>query len=122
MKCRLIRDMTCDACEEFPDGIKPEGTVIDHTDAWRLVRRGVAEPEDAECAIKSCMTPEALERAAYAYERADRGIHPEDFDAYDKGLMDGYNPDGSFIPGPNFAEHQKREQRKNSNLILPEDE
>lgn len=122
MKCRLIRDMACDPCAAFPDGIKPEGTLIDHTDAWRLVRRGVAEPADVECRDKADMTREAFERAAYAYERTNRGIHPEDFDAYDSGLMDGYKADGSWIPGPNYAEHQRREQRKTSKLILPEDE
>jgi len=122
MKCRLIRDMACDPCQEFPDGIKPRGSEIEHADAWRLVRRGVAEPADSECARKANMSQESLEQAAYAYERADRGIIPEDFAAYDAGIMDGYNSDGSWIPGPNYDKWQREEQRKTSKLILPEDE
>lgn len=122
MKCRLVRDMACDPCDEFPDGIKPEGTVIDHPQAFWLVKMGVAQPEDVECANKANITKEQFERAEYAYERADRGIHPDDFRAYDAGLMDGYDAEGKWIPGENYAEHQRREARKHSKLVLPEDE
>lgn len=94
--------MVCPPDPAFPDGIKRSGTVIDHQDAYRLVQMGVAEPADRECAEKAGVTPEAFEAAKAAYERVSRGIHPDDYEAYRLGLMIGYNPDGSWIPGPNY--------------------
>lgn len=106
MKCRLLRDMDCVPNDEFPDGVKPQGTVIDHPDAWKLVRMGVASPADYECSEKADMSTTQIERAAKAYERLAAGIHPEDFSAFDAGYMTGYEQDGSWIPGPNYAEYR----------------
>ena len=78
------------------------GTIIEGPQAFRLVENGDAEPFDTECQERcKHLTPERLAAARYARERVARGIHPEDFDKYDKGLIAGYNPDGSYIPGPN---------------------
>lgn len=102
MKAQLIRDMDCKPTDEWPEGKKPKGTVIDHPQAARLCQMGVAIPADEECQLAAHMTPERMRAAKYAYERATKGIAAEDFAAYDAGEMVGYNPDGSFKPGPNY--------------------
>jgi hypothetical protein len=104
MIAKLIRDMTCPVDRDNPTGVKPEGTLIDHPDAFRLVLMGVAVAADDECAERANITPEQFARARHAYERVDRGISPDDFEAYDAGYMIGYNPDGTWKPGPNIAE------------------
>lgn len=46
--------------------VVPAGYVIEHPDAWRLVRQGTAESADDECEAKAGMTPEQKVRR---YER-----------------------------------------------------
>ena len=70
---------------------------------------------DDECKKKVNRTPEQLSIAQYQYTRTRKGIHPDDFERYDNGEIDGYNIDGSDIPGPNAVE-----ETVDSNLILPE--
>jgi hypothetical protein len=43
--------------------------------------------------------------AQRAQRRASAGIHPEDFDAFDAGVMSGYYPDGQPIPGPSASNY-----------------
>jgi len=114
MKCRLLLDMNCTPDAEWPSGIKPAGTVIDHPDAFRLVQIGCAESADTECDVATQRTPEQLARARYAYVRVSRGIHPDDYEAYDAGVMTGYRPDGSFEPGPNYVEEDDEESEEES--------
>lgn len=121
MQCRLIRNLETDASNEFPTGVMRAGTIRSSPpfkafDIVTLVQMGCAEPADEECAKAANMTSDQMAAAQYAYERANRGIAPEDFEAYDAGLMTGYRPDGSWIPGPN-AEPEQDE----SPLYLPED-
>lgn len=101
MQCTLLRPLQCDRCPEFPDGVKPAGTRINHPDAFRLVQLGVAEPADEACRAAHGMTPEQILAARAGYEKVDRGIHPNDYAAFDRGEMVGYYPDGRPIPGPN---------------------
>lgn len=70
------------------------GQVIEHWDAPKLVRMGVAEPEDRECTAAAKTSDALLDAAIRAYERAARGIHPDEFEAYDAGLMNGYDAEG----------------------------
>lgn len=84
------------------NGLVPEGTVIDHPHAYMIVRMGVAVPDDDECRDAAAMSPEAMERAQYAYERQVRGIAPKDFERYDNGEISHVLPDGSYAPGPNY--------------------
>lgn len=79
----------------------PAGTEIEHWQAFRLVQQGVAVAVDDECRQAANRTKQQLATAQHAYERLSKGIHPEDFDKYDRGEIAGYNPDGSYIPGPN---------------------
>lgn len=118
MKCRLLIDTTGTVTPEHPDGRYIVGTVIDHADAWRLVRRGAAEPADEECERRAGLSKEMLLRTQYAYQRVHVGIHPDDYPAYDAGQMIGYNPDGSWIPGP-AAETETEESE--SQLWIPEE-
>lgn len=122
MKCRLLRDMACDKHPKFPTGIRKAGSVINHPDAYQLVRMGVAQAEDEECAAKVGMTPEELAEAAKAYERVSRGIHPDDYAAYDAGKMIGYNPDGSWKPGPNYVPGDEDGEDLDDEDELPDDE
>lgn len=122
MKCKVIRDdleaSEADLTEEMktqvctldvmrngevqPVTFWRNGAIIDHPQAYMLVRQGCAVPADEDCAIRAARSPEQQRAAQYAYERLSRGIHPEDFANYDAGYIAGYNPDGSYIPGPNW--------------------
>jgi hypothetical protein len=81
------------------------GAILGLPDAWRLVRQGVALPEDEACEERCGMTPEQLTAAQMAYERVSRGIHPDDYALFDAGVIEGYQDDGSYKPGPYAAQH-----------------
>jgi hypothetical protein len=81
----------------------PAGHVIDRADSWKLVRLGKARPADEECARAAGMTEQEMQAAIQAQARISRGILPEDWAAFDRGEMDGYDADGNPIPGPNAA-------------------
>ena len=78
------------------------GAILTRPDSYMLVRLGVAEPADDECRIAASMTGAQREAAQHAARRLSAGIHPEDFGLYDSGIIIGYNPDGTYKPGPNF--------------------
>ena len=80
------------------------GAIIELPDCWMAVEMGWAEPADDECFQKSgCMTREQLNAAQRAYIKTDLGIHPDDYEKFDAGVMVGYNPDGTDKPGPNWV-------------------
>ena len=62
---------------------------------------GVAVPEDEECRLKCDLSPEELARRQHAYRRL--AIHPDDWEAFDRGEMVGYDDAGRPIPGPNWC-------------------
>jgi len=101
MKCRLLVELGTDRSEQFPDGKMPVGTVLDHPKAFWQVRLGTAEAVDKECELAANRSPQQLAAARAAYPKVAAGIAPEDYQAFDEGRMVGYNPDGSFKPGPN---------------------
>ena len=78
------------------------GAIVSRPDSYMLVRMGVAEPHDEECLQRAAMTPEQAREAQHAARRVTAGISPEDFPLYDAGIITGYNPDGSYVPGPNW--------------------
>jgi len=78
----------------------PAGTVIDHPDAFRLVQQGVAIPADEECQRAANRSAQQLAAAQYAYTRLAAGIHPDDYELFDAGVITGYNPDGTPKLGP----------------------
>ncbi|MEO1063748.1 MAG: hypothetical protein AAFZ07_20210 [Actinomycetota bacterium] len=104
MKCELLYELT------GTDGeAKPIGTVIDHPDAYKLVKMGCAKPADAECLERAeewaarlgKPLPECLAEAFVAYRATSKGIHPDDLEKFKSGEIDGYTPDGKYVPGPN---------------------
>lgn len=122
MKCRLLLDMDCKPCEDFPEGVKPAGTVIEHPEAFWLVLQGCAEAADEECEKAAPTTPQQQAARLDAYQKIEAGVMPEDREAWDRGWMRGYNPDGSWVPGPNaeeFDELEYEEYKKESRLVLP---
>lgn len=101
-------------------GTLPAGTIIDHPHAWKLVKMGVAVPEDDECEKRAGMDPAQLVAAQHAQEKVRLGIAPEDYEAFDQGLMVGYEPDGEWTPGPNFEEAAWEERKRTSPIIIEE--
>ncbi len=153
MKARLLREEDCRPSAEYPGvwrcracnasgsgpklsrcpkctsvvgqrtGTMPAGTVIDNPDAWKLVLMGVAVPEDEECKERAGLNAAELAVRQAAQERVRLGIAPGDYQAFDDGLMVGYNPDdGSWKPGPNYDEAAWQERKQNSPIIIVEDE
>ena len=63
----------------------PAGTVVDDPNAFRLVRLGVAVPDDLECRAMTDYTPRQVEAAQLAGELLERGqaTGHEDVDATD---------------------------------------
>lgn len=82
----------------------PCGTIIDNPKAYLLVQMGVCVPADDECEQAAGMTKEQMATAIHAQIRATKGIHPEDFEAYDSGEMTGYDGEGNWIVGENYIE------------------
>lgn len=78
------------------------GATIEHPDAHALVSMGCAVPADDECHQAANMTPLQIRAAIKAQDKVSKGIHPDDYAKFDNGEILGYNPDGSYIPGPNF--------------------
>lgn len=105
MKAKLIIDRrTPYRSDEFPDGVVPAGSVIDHPKAYMLVRMGVAEPADDECRLRAGLSESKMFAAQHAARRTRAGIIPDDFTLFDAGEISGYNPDGSYKPGPKATE------------------
>lgn len=92
------------------------GAILEHPEAFWLVRQGCAKPADEACALRANRNPEQQAAAQKAYERLSKGIHPDDFDLYDAGIIAGYDAKGDYLPGENYHLMAK----KRSNLILPE--
>lgn len=122
MKCKVIRD-DLEVSPNAPENVIAEhavlrtvkrnrkdtqvlfwkqGAILEHPEAFWLVRQGVALPADDECAAKSQRSPDEMAAAQKAYERLSKGIHPEDFELFDGGVIVGYDADGNYLPGPNF--------------------
>lgn len=86
------------------------GTVIDHPQAYLLVLQGAARPHDQECRERCCRACKLadgdldaeVEFRVSRYKKVHKGIHPDDYEAFDSGEMVGYDPaTGEKIPGPN---------------------
>lgn len=124
MKCKVVRDdleiqdvalLTPEQQKSVvwkPRGEKlvpywPNGAEIEHPQAPLLVQCGVAIPADEACAKAAGMTEEQLQRAQVSASRVAAGIHPSDFAIFDAGFITGYQPDGSYKPGPRWDEYQK---------------
>lgn len=114
MKCKLRNEMEVVealASEEYKaqcirrDGsmFAPAGTILDDPNCWLLVLMGQAVPADEECEQKTARPPEVVARAEYAADRLSKGIHPDDFERYDRGELVGYDANGNEILSPEAA-------------------
>lgn len=79
------------------------GDIHERHDAYLMVQAGMALPHDEECRKACGMSEEQIQKAIAAMNRAEKGIHPDDFAKFDRGEIAGYRGDGSYIPGPNAA-------------------
>lgn len=86
------------------------GAIIDDPQCFRLVQLGVAVPADDECTEAANMTPEQMKAAEHGANRAAAGIHPDDYKLFDRGVILGYNGDGSYKLGPNGHELEEVEE------------
>ena len=117
MKARLIVELTGLHGER-----QPVGMVIEHPEAYRYVRHGCGIPADEECEQAAAMTAEQMAAAQAAYPKVAAGLLREDYPAWDAGLMRGYRPDGSWIPGPNYDEVEEEEweeRKRESPIYIP---
>jgi len=112
LKAELLRD-TLPARSAAGDdrlilinGVKhfPAGSIIDHPDAYMLVKMGTAKPADAECTAAAGMTSEQQAVAQRMQVLVAKGIHPDDYQAYFDGQMIGYDANGDWLPGPNYTD------------------
>jgi hypothetical protein len=86
-----------------------QGAVLTRPDSFMLVRMGIAEAVDDECKQRASMWADQFRAAQHAYARLNAGIHPDDFGLFDAGIILGYNPDGTYKPGPNFDQFPRDE-------------
>lgn len=117
MKARLLTEKEIHAesaspellaqCERRGDHVfAPPGTIIDHRDAFWIVKMGQAEPADDECAVKVGMSAEQFASAQHAARRLAAGITQQDYPLFDAGYISGYDAEGNFKPGPNWDQYQ----------------
>lgn len=104
---RLVRDKDRTGKRKLRIEKIPAGTEIEGPKVHLLCLQGMAVPMDKECMRKVNMTDEQIEAATKAYEKIAAGIQPEDYDAFERGLMSGYKPDGkegdTWKPGKNWT-------------------
>lgn len=84
----------------------PAGTIIDDPQCFWIVLLGQADPADDECREKTKLTAEKQLEMKQATKELALGIHPEDRAKFRAGEIEGYKPDGSYIPGPNWKPKQ----------------
>lgn len=86
----------------------PAGTEYETPQAAFFVRQGMATPADFECQIACGVKPEEMPALQHAYQRQAKGILQQDWELFDAGYIVGYEQDGSYMPGPKWAEYQTK--------------
>jgi hypothetical protein len=89
----------------------PAGLIVDGDKALSLVRYGLAEPIDQECAEACGMSADAVRVAIENQKMAQAGVHSkEDQELYRAGVIRGFQPDGKGglkpIDGPNAEKYR----------------
>lgn len=87
----------------------PAGTTVTH-DVVGYIARGQAIPADDEAKAACGFSPEEIAIRTHKYRRQAAGIWPEDYHLFDAGMISGYNLDGTYRPGPNWAAYQASEK------------
>lgn len=89
-----------------PETVIPPGATYEHPLAWLWVRQGCAVPADEECRKEAGLTDEQMGAAQKSFDRTVAGIHPEDFELYERGVIVGYDRKGGYLPGPHWEQYQ----------------
>lgn len=93
----------------------PAGTVYEMPDAWKHCQTGTAAPGDEDCRVAAGMTEADLKAAQRIQKIAAAGIVEADIELFDAGVITGYEMNGDYKPGPNYASYmaaQKLEEAK----------
>ncbi len=90
----------------------PIGTVEDHPKAYRLVRMGIAEPDDDECRLVAAVSTQDMKAAGKQYEMVSKGIEPDDYQRYLDGEILGYDTAGNDLPGPNWKRKEDEDDEE----------
>lgn len=121
MRAQLVKDLKATPSTKVPsvDGIVPKGTVLDGSELrpWWYVQMGAAVPLDDECRMAAGMTDAEIDLQTQLYEAKVAGIQPEDMAAWRAGAMTGYDENGEWIPGPEYAAW--RAKFGSSTILLP---
>lgn len=88
--------------------VYPVGTEFEGEHALLLCKTGQAEPADDECAQTLGMTAEQRQNLQLDYKMNTLGIYrAEDRELYRAGVIEGYDAEGKYKPGPNWAAYQE---------------
>lgn len=98
--------------EKMRDGITdrpvfywPKGCVVDGVVAEHILRAGIGLPFDEASAKEVGMSEADLKRAQVEYDANLARIKSEDMDLFRAGAITGYDDDGRYLHGPNWAQH-----------------
>lgn len=122
MRAKLVLDQDCDlskrlehhppvAWRKEKNGnltpYYPKGSEFAGEQAVALCKRGQAAPADDECAQAVGYTESQMASVQINYKMDSLGINDkDDRDLYRAGVILGYKPDKSYIPGPNWDAYQ----------------
>ena len=132
MKARLSLDQYCDITKVTPElqplvswvpgkdsAGKPtlvamylEGCIFEGDIALQLCRTGQAAPADEECALALGKSAAELARLQIEYKMNAMGINnKDDRELYRAGVIAGYEKDGTYKPGPNWAKYKEAQAK-----------
>ena len=95
-----MRDGTERPVFYWPAGCVVEGPVADH-----ILAAGIGLPFDDASAKEVGMTADDLKRAQVEYDATLARIKREDMGLFRAGAITGYDDDGEYLKGPNWAQH-----------------
>jgi len=84
----------------WPSGCVVEGAVAEH-----ILACGIGLPVDDASAKEVGMTPDDFKRVQVVYDATLARIKHEDMDLFRAGAIIGYDDDGRYLRGPNWAQH-----------------
>jgi len=90
---------------ERPVFFWPAGCVVDGAVAEHILAVGIGLPVDDESAKEVGMSPEDLKRVQIEYDATLAKIKHEDMNLFRAGAITGYDEDGEYLRGPNWAQH-----------------
>lgn len=83
----------------------PAGCVVEGPVAAHILACGIGLPFDDASAQEVQMTPDDFKRVQVQYDATLARIKREDMDLFRAGAITGYDEEGRYIHGPNWAQH-----------------